>query len=148
MGKQMDRRGVLKTGALGGLGMLGLGKVSGAFDVSGAFAKFVEAAGTYDPMLVAAAKKDGTLNVITIPLKGWADYDEIMATYRTRWGIKINDAIPDGSSAQEIAAIKNLKGQTRAPDVVDVSPAWAQAGVTGGLFTPYKVATWSSIPSR
>jgi len=40
-----------------------------------------------------------------------------------------------------------MKGQSRGPDVVDVSPAKALQGVQEGLFTPYKVATWNTIPT-
>jgi len=144
--RHIDRRALLRTGALSGLGLAGLGTLAGALDVSTAFASTAGASGGMGA-LVAAAKKEGHLNVITIPLKGWADYDEIMATFQSRYGLKIADAIPDGSSAQEVAAINNLKGQNRAPDVVDVGPAWAAKGKAEGVYVPYKVATWDTIPA-
>ncbi len=71
-----------------------------------------------------------------------------MDTFHSTFGIRITDAIPDGSSAQEIAAIQNLKNSNRAPDVVDVSPAWAAKGVSDGVFVPYKVSTWNTIPAN
>jgi putative spermidine/putrescine transport system substrate-binding protein len=144
--RNVTRRDVLRKGALGGLGLASLGSLPKMLDASEAFASGLEATGGIAPALVTAAQKDGNLNVITLP-RNWANYGEIMDTFAKRYNIKITDAIPLGSSAQEVAAIKNLKGQNRAPDVVDVSPAWADKGKTEGLYVPYKVATWSTIPA-
>ena len=94
--------------------------------------------------LVAAAKKEGTLNVIALP-KTWANYGAIMDAFTAKYGIKINDANPDGSSQDELNAIKQLKGKSSAPDVVDVGQAAATSGAASGLFAPYQVATWSQI---
>ncbi|MGN6607285.1 MAG: ABC transporter substrate-binding protein [Jatrophihabitans sp.] len=96
--------------------------------------------------LVAAAKKEGQLNVITLP-RDWANYGELMDNFTKQYGIKITDANPDGSSADEINAIKSLKGQDRAPDVVDVGMAFAYSGASEGLYAPYEVSTWSDIPA-
>jgi putative spermidine/putrescine transport system substrate-binding protein len=95
--------------------------------------------------LVAAAKKEGKLNVITLP-RDWANYGELMDNFQKKYGITITDANPDGSSADEITAIKTLKSQDRAPDVVDVGQAFALSGTTEGLYAPYKVATWADLP--
>ena len=94
--------------------------------------------------LVKAAKKEGHVNVITIPLAGWANYGLIMKDFTKKYGIKINDANPNGSSAQEITAIQQDKGRADAPDVVDVGTSYATSNL--GLWAPYKVATWSDIP--
>ena len=51
--------------------------------------------------LVAACKKEGPLNVITLPAN-WANYGTIMKDFTAKYGIKINDANPDGSSQDEI----------------------------------------------
>jgi putative spermidine/putrescine transport system substrate-binding protein len=96
--------------------------------------------------LIAAAKQEGTLNVITLP-RDWANYGAIMDGFTAKYGITINDANPDGSSAQEIQAVKSLKGQDRAPDALDIGPSFAAIGVAQNLLSPYKVATWDSIPS-
>lgn len=141
--RSMNRRELLQAGALGGLGLASLGSLAGMLDLSTAFASGVEDMGP----LVAAAKKEGHLNVITLP-RGWADYGEIMDGFHAKYGIAIADANPNGSSAQEIQAIKLLKGQSRAPDCVDVSPAFADLGKTQGLFVPYKVSTWDTIPAN
>ena len=103
-----------------------------------------EAGGTN--ALVAAANKEGQLNVITLP-SNWANYGTIMADFTKKYGIKINDANPDGSSQDEINAVNQLKGQSRAPDVLDMGTAFAVKADQEGLLAPYKVATWSYIPA-
>jgi len=95
--------------------------------------------------LVKAAKKEGHVNVITIPLAGWANYGLIMKDFTKKYGIKINDANPNGSSAQEITAIQQDKGRADAPDVVDVGTTYATGNLA--LWAPYKVANWSQIPA-
>lgn len=96
--------------------------------------------------LVAAAKKEGALNVIALP-RDWAGYGGLLDGFAAKYGIKITNANPDGSSADEIAAITSLKGQSRAPDVVDVGQSFALSGATQGLYAPYQVATWADIPT-
>ena len=96
--------------------------------------------------LVAAAKKEGQLNVITLPAD-WANYGTIMKDFTAKYGIKINDANPDGSSQDEINAMQQLKGQSRAPDVLDMGTAFAIKADQAGLLAPYRVASWSAIPT-
>jgi putative spermidine/putrescine transport system substrate-binding protein len=96
--------------------------------------------------LVAAAKKEGTLNVITLPAD-WANYGNIIKDFSSKYGIKINSANPDGTSADEINAVKTLKGQSRAPDVLDLGTSFAVSAASTGLLAPYKVASWNEIPA-
>ena len=44
--------------------------------------------------------------------------------------------------------MQQLKGQSRAPDVLDMGTAFAIKADQDGLLAPYKVATWSAIPSN
>jgi putative spermidine/putrescine transport system substrate-binding protein len=94
--------------------------------------------------LIAAAKKEGTLNVIALP-PTWANYGNIIKTFQKKYGIKVNSALPDGTSQQEVDAVKQKKGTAAAPDVLDVGLAVALANTS--LFAKYKVSTWSSIPA-
>jgi putative spermidine/putrescine transport system substrate-binding protein len=96
--------------------------------------------------LIAAAKAEGKLNVITLP-SNWANYGNIMKDFTAKYGIKITDANPEGSSQNELTAIKQLKGQGTAPDVVDVGGSFAVTGQTDGDWAPYEVSTWSDIPA-
>ena len=102
------------------------------------------AAGGGMSALIAAAKKEGTLNVIALP-PTWANYGTIISTFEKKYGITINSALPDGSSQQEVDAIKAENGSPKAPDVVDVGLAVALANTS--LFAPYEVSTWSDIPA-
>jgi putative spermidine/putrescine transport system substrate-binding protein len=95
--------------------------------------------------LIAAAKREGQLNVIALP-DNWANYGTIMADFTRKYGIKINDANPDGSSQDEINAVVQLKGQNRAPDVLDVGTPFAIKADQEHLLAPYKVETWAKIP--
>jgi putative spermidine/putrescine transport system substrate-binding protein len=97
--------------------------------------------------LVKAAEKEGQLNVITLP-SNWANYGTIMSDFTKKYHIHISDAIPEGSSGQEIQAVETEKGQSRAPDVVDVGTAFAVEGATDHLWAPYEVQTWSDIPAN
>lgn len=119
---------------------------NGSATVSWAQAQSAQAGGGMDA-LVAAAKKEGTLNVIALPAT-WANYGTIISTFQTKYGIKVNSENPDGSSGDEINAVKSTKGQSSAPDVVDVGTSYGLSGAQEGLFAPYKVATWSDIPNE
>jgi putative spermidine/putrescine transport system substrate-binding protein len=94
--------------------------------------------------LIAAAKQEGTLNVIALP-PTWANYGAILNAFSKKYGIKINSANPDGSSQDEVNAVTRQKGTANAPDVLDIGMAVALANTN--LFAPYQVATWSSIPA-
>lgn len=96
--------------------------------------------------LIKLAKAEGQLNVIALP-RDWANYGEMIDTFAKKYGIKVNSANPDASSADELVAVKTLKGQSRQPDVVDVNPTFAVQGANEGLWAPYKVATWNDIAS-
>jgi putative spermidine/putrescine transport system substrate-binding protein len=95
--------------------------------------------------LVAAANKEGQLNVITLP-PTWANYGKIIAGFQKKYPqIKINSANPNGSSADEISAAKAQQGQSTAPDVFDIGTAVLQANLD--MMAPYKVTNWSDIPA-
>ncbi len=93
--------------------------------------------------LVAAAKKEGKLNVITLP-RDWANYGEAMDLFSKAFGIKITDDNPDGSSAYEIQTIKTAPA-SKVPDAVDVGITYGADNAN--LFAPYKVQNWNDITS-
>jgi len=95
--------------------------------------------------LIAKAKKEGHLKVIALP-PDWSNYGEIISTFQKKYGIKITSADPEASSGAEIQAVISLKGQSRAPDVVDVGPSFAVSGTQQGLFAKYKVRNYATIP--
>ncbi|WP_141991453.1 ABC transporter substrate-binding protein [Rhodoglobus vestalii] len=113
-----------------------------AGDVDASVATSVEDFGGMDA-LIAAAQAEGELNVIALP-DNWANYGEIKALFEEKYDIIVNSADPDISSAEEIAAADNLKGQDTAPDVFDLGTAVALDSLD--YFAPYMVANWDEIP--
>jgi putative spermidine/putrescine transport system substrate-binding protein len=99
--------------------------------------------------LIAAAKKEGELNVIALP-HDWANYGEIIASFKNKYGLKINEINPDAGSADELEAIKANKDSKgpQAPDVIDVGFAFGAQAKQAGLIQPYKVSTWATIPDN
>jgi putative spermidine/putrescine transport system substrate-binding protein len=95
--------------------------------------------------LAAAAKDEGKVNLIALP-DTWANYKGILATFRDAYGIDAPVANPDASSADELTAIKTLKGQADMPDAIDVGPSFASEAVKAGLVTAFKPSTWDEIP--
>jgi putative spermidine/putrescine transport system substrate-binding protein len=124
---------------------LGLAMPVGASKTKWATATSAAAGGGMQA-LIKAAEAEGKLNVIALP-PTWANYGTLIKEFQAKYHIKITDTNPTGSSAQEVEAINQLKGQARAPDVVDVGNNFAVTGVKTHLWAPYKVATWNTIPA-
>lgn len=95
--------------------------------------------------LIATAKKEGALNVIALP-PDWANHGEIMAKFSQKYGLKVNSASPNASSAEEQQAVRSLKGQMRAPDVLDVGPSFAIQGQQEKLFSPTRTHIGPRFP--
>ena len=120
-------------------------KLAGAGAVIG-LAPAIGRAATSQAGLIKAAKHEGALNTIALP-PDWANYGAIISAFEKKYGIPIHNAAPDDTSAEELQSIRSMRGQTRGPDVVDVGLSFALSGAKEGLFRPYKVATWSTIPA-
>lgn len=95
--------------------------------------------------LIEAAQAEGELNVIALP-ENWANYGQIIQAFEDEYGITVNSASPDVSSAEEITAADNLEGQDTAPDVFDLGTAVALDSLD--YFAPYQVANWDEIPAE
>jgi putative spermidine/putrescine transport system substrate-binding protein len=96
--------------------------------------------------LIKMAKKEGELNTIALP-DYWANYGNVIKRFSEKYGIKVNSYDPEASSAEELVAVRTLKGQDRMPDVLDVGLQFAVQGAQEGLLAPYKVSTWNDIPN-
>jgi putative spermidine/putrescine transport system substrate-binding protein len=105
------------------------------------------AAGGMDA-LIAAAKAEGALTTIALPKADWCKYEDMLSGFTAKYGIPINDLNPDGSSQQEVDAIKANKDNKgpQAPDVIDVGLGFGPTAVADGILAPYKVSTWADIP--
>ena len=97
--------------------------------------------------LVAAAQAEGTLTTIALP-HDWCNYGAMIDGFKAKYGIAVNELAPDAGSGDEIEAIKANKDNPgpQAPDVVDVGLSFGPSSVAEGLFQPYKVSTWDTIP--
>ena len=102
-----------------------------------------------DPMadLIAAAQAEGTLTTIALP-HDWCNYGEVIETFKSKYGLEVNELNPDAGSGDEIEAIKANKDNPgpQAPDVIDVGFAFGPSSKEEGLIQPYKVSTWDTIP--
>jgi putative spermidine/putrescine transport system substrate-binding protein len=99
--------------------------------------------------LVAAAKKEGSLTTIALP-HDWCGYGDVIAGFKAKYGLTVNELNPDAGSGDEVEAIKANKGNTgpQAPDVIDVGLSFGPTAKKDGLLQPYKVSTWASIPDE
>ncbi|HET9461207.1 MAG TPA: ABC transporter substrate-binding protein, partial [Gaiellaceae bacterium] len=95
--------------------------------------------------MIAEAKKEGRLNVIALP-PDWANYGEIISTFTRKYKIPITSDNPNGSSAQENQAVRSLKGDPRAPDVLDVGPSFAIDGANEGLYAKHFTRNFKKVP--
>ncbi len=100
--------------------------------------------------LIKAVEAEGK-NLTTIALPhDWANYGEMLDTFKKKYGVAINELNPDAGSADELEAIranKDSKGP-QAPDVIDIGIAYTKIAKEEGLIAKYKVATWDSIPLK
>jgi putative spermidine/putrescine transport system substrate-binding protein len=93
--------------------------------------------------LIEEAQGEGYLTVIALP-ENWCNYGALIDGFEYKYTIDVISVLPDGSSAEELQAIRD--GGPDAPDVIDVGVSFAQIAKDEGLITPYQVATWDTIP--
>ncbi len=97
--------------------------------------------------LAADCKTEGQVNLIALPDE-WANYKGILQSFRDKYpGVKNPVANPDGSSKDEMEAVKTLAGQKDQPDNVDVSPAIASEMTAAGMFEPYTPTSAGDVPA-
>jgi putative spermidine/putrescine transport system substrate-binding protein len=101
------------------------------------------AAGGGMSALIAAARQEGTLNLVGVP-PYWANYAKIIKDFEARYRIAVHDLAPNAGSGQEITQIERYNGTSRAADVLDLQLPVAQANTR--LFAAYQVSTWTAIP--
>jgi putative spermidine/putrescine transport system substrate-binding protein len=95
--------------------------------------------------ILRQARREGRINTIALP-PDWANYGEIMRTFQRRYGLRLTNDNPDASSAQENQAVRSLRGDPRAPDVLDVGPSFAIEGASEGLYARYFNRYFGTVP--
>jgi putative spermidine/putrescine transport system substrate-binding protein len=145
--ERIDRRTLVRRGLGAGIGLTVLSLSPAALAARKQALANPPVAGRLVSMaeMIKEAKKEGALNTIALP-RDWANYGEMMDTFGKKYGIKITNDNPDGSSAQENQAIRSLKGDSRAPDCVDVGVSFAIAGANEGLYAKYFPKNYKTIP--
>jgi putative spermidine/putrescine transport system substrate-binding protein len=142
----MSRSSMLRRSAAAAFGLTIVGSASTAMAATKArFSPPTRMTKDGFAALVKAAKKEGHLNTIALP-PDWANYKEALHNFPRKYGVGITNDNPDGSSAQENQAIRSLKGDKRAPDVVDVGVSFAIAGANEGLYAKYFNTNYKTIP--
>ena len=143
----VDRRAFLKRGLAAGVGLTILSTPASALAMRNRVLKTPPLLGRSLSFaeFVKEAKKEGKLNTIALP-PDWANYGQIISTFQKKFGISITNDNPDGSSAQENQAVRSLKGDPRAPDVLDVSPPFAVDGANEGLYAKYYTTNFRTVP--
>jgi putative spermidine/putrescine transport system substrate-binding protein len=147
----------LAMASIAGLGTLAAGagastRTPSTSDSCWATAETVSSCGGMNA-LIAAAKAEGHLTITTDPVT-WANYGNIIKTFQKKYGIKILDTNPSGTSADEVNEINLDKGKNDEPDVVDMTVSFALQSVTGvpgsykgPILAKYKTAEWNEIPA-
>jgi len=145
--EHLDRGKLLKRGAALGTGLTIFSLSDAALATRARVLANPPLKGTPGTMkeLVAQAKKEGHLNDIALP-DDWANYGGIIKTFQKKYGTQFSRTNPGGTSAQENQAIVSLKGDPRAPDVVDVGPSFAVQGTGQGLYARYVVSNFKTVP--
>ncbi|MFJ6636485.1 ABC transporter substrate-binding protein [Streptomyces sp. NPDC091376] len=95
--------------------------------------------------LIAAAKGEGSLNAIALP-RDWANYGGLIDGFEKKYGIEVTVDNPQGSSQDEIDAIKKHGRGPAAPDVIDVGDTFARSAARQNLLAPYRVAAYDAVP--
>lgn len=95
--------------------------------------------------IVSLAKEEGEVRLIAYP-ETWANYKGHFAEFEKKYGVKVTVDSPDASSAEELEAVKNLRGQSKQPDVLDIGYSFTTAAVSQQLIEAYKPSNFDSIP--
>ncbi len=148
MSSKFSRRDFLKVSAAAGAGAV-LASCAPSAGPSGAMPDLTTGEAIPLADLIKAAQSEGSVTTIALP-HDWANYGEIIETYKSKYAMQVNELNPDAGSAAEIEAIranKDSKGP-QAPDVVDVGVAYGPTAKDEGLLAKYKVSTWDTIPLK
>lgn len=147
---KLNRRDFLKVSAAAGASTV-LASCGGGAATGGGAALPDLTTGETIPLedLIAAAKTEGALTTIALP-HDWANYGEIIESFKAKYGLTINELNPDAGSSDELEAIranKDSKGP-QAPDVIDIGVGHTVTAMKDGLLAKYKVASWDTIPMK
>ena len=127
--EQIGRRKLLKRGLAGAAGLTVIALPEAALAARQKALADPPLRGTKKNLaeIVAAAKKEGKLNVIALP-PDWANYGEIISTFSKKYGIQITATTRTARRRRRTRRSSRSRATLAHPDVVDVSPTFAVAG--------------------
>lgn len=97
--------------------------------------------------IIANAQEEGAVRLMAYP-ETWANYAGHFEGFTEKYGVEIISDSPDASSAEELQAVQNLRGQSTQPDVLDLGYSFVNPAVEQGLVEPYKPSNFDSIPDN
>lgn len=97
--------------------------------------------------IIANAQEEGLVRLMAYPLT-WANYSGHFEAFQDKYGVEIVVDSPDASSAEELQAVQNLRGQSTQPDVLDLGYSFTTPAIDQQLIEPYRPSNWDSIPDN
>lgn len=93
------------------------------------------------------AQDEPNVRLMAYP-KTWANYEGHFEEFTKEYGVDVVVDSPDASSAEELQAVQNLKGQDSQPDVLDIGYSFTNPAVQQGLVDTYKPSNFDEIPDE
>jgi putative spermidine/putrescine transport system substrate-binding protein len=97
--------------------------------------------------ITTLAQEEGQVQLIAYP-ETWANYKGHFEQFQEKYGVDTPVDSPDASSAEELQAVQNLKGQPSQPDVLDLGYSFTEPAIQQDLIEPYKPSNFDSIPDE
>lgn len=97
--------------------------------------------------ILALAQEEGRVHLIAYP-ENWANYGASFDAFTEAFGVEVEVSAPEASSAEELATVTNLLGQSTQPDVLDIGYSFTQQAIDDGLIEPFFPSTWDEIPDN
>ena len=146
MSNTLSRRTILQSLGLGA-GLVATGTTLAACGGNGSKSSANRNVGQNIDEIIKLAKEEGEVRLIAYP-ETWANYSGHFQKFEEKYGVKIKVDSPDASSAEELEAIKNLRGQETQPDVLDIGYSFTTPAINQKLIEPYKPSNWDAIPEN
>src|SRR5699024_1189463 len=97
--------------------------------------------------IVCLAQEAGEVRLIAYP-ETWPNYKGHFEEFEEKYGVDILVDSPDASSAEELEAVKNRRGQDNQPDVLDIGYSFTTPAKAQELVEEYRPSIWHSIPDN
>lgn len=139
----VSRRSVLKALGIGaGLALAGPALSACGSGNSGANSAKI---GANLSEITSAAQEEGTAKLIAYP-ETWANCKGHFEEFTKKYGVKVQVDSPNASSAEELQAVENLKGQASQPGVLGIGYSFTQPAMDKDLLDMYKPSNFDAIP--